>query len=285
MKIDFPGRAAVVRQIQRALGKTPDGVDGVKTWQAIADALPLNPPVRVRPATIEGEPRAALIERVQRALGGVAVDGHDGSETWAGLAQRFDPLMRMSGQPRLSPRHPSAEAGLTRYPERLVQTLNISRDRDGNPRQNELAGIVLHHAAGYYDGTVSWCCNPASQVSYHAVVALDGRRTQLAQDSHIAWHAGKSRWKGRNFCNGFMLGIAVTGNTNDGAMRGTAGPDLTTPEIESVAEWIHTRMMRHGIGLQDIVTHREIAPGRKDDTSDKALAAVKAHLERLLGLA
>ena len=38
--------------------------------------------------------------------------------------------------------------------------------------------IVCHITEGAFDGTVSWITNPTSQVSYHFVVARDGRIVQ-----------------------------------------------------------------------------------------------------------
>lgn len=141
------------------------------------------------------------------------------------------------------------------------QTPNISK----NPIKP--TGIVLHHTAGSYGGSVSWCLDKVSKVSYHCIVDLNGDRTILAKDNQRAWHAGKSEFKGKKDCNTFMLGIAVSGDTNKRR--------LTQFEIESVAEWCVSKMKSLNINYDNITTHREISPGRKSDVSIEAEKQIK----------
>src|SRR5690606_8767795 len=68
------------------------------------------------------------------------------------------------------------------YPEDVKQSPNV------NPGRNERRGVCFHHAYGYYDGTISWCLDPESNVSYHCLINLDGHRMQLAKDTDRAWH-------------------------------------------------------------------------------------------------
>jgi hypothetical protein len=41
--------------------------------------------------------------------------------------------------------------------------------------------VVLHHSDGSYRGGVEWIASPASKVSYHVLIARDGRRTVFCQ--------------------------------------------------------------------------------------------------------
>jgi N-acetyl-anhydromuramyl-L-alanine amidase AmpD len=136
----------------------------------------------------------------------------------------------------------------------------------------KVAGIVLHHTAGSFDGSVSWCMKAESKVSYHAIVALDGRVVQLANDNDVCFHAGQSEWRGRRLCNGFMLGVAVSGDTTRRV--------LGALEVAAVAKWCVERMKRHGLTIADITTHREISPGRKADVDTRAEEAIKKEIER-----
>jgi len=145
--------------------------------------------------------------------------------------------------------------------ETFKQTPNISK----NPIKP--IGIVLHHSAGSYLGSVSWCLDPKSKVSYHCIVDLNGDRTILAKDNQRAWHSGKSSFKGKSDCNSFMLGISVSGDTNTRR--------LTDFEIDSVAEWCVSKMRLLNINFDNITTHREISPGRKSDVSIQAEKAIK----------
>jgi AmpD protein len=144
------------------------------------------------------------------------------------------------------------------------QSLNISQ------RAIFPEGIVLHHTAGSYEGSVNWCLNPNSQVSYHCIVDINGDRTILAKDNQRAWHAGKSIFRGRSDCNSFMLGIAVSGDTNT--------RELTQKEIESVACWCIDKMQLYGFGIEMITTHREISPGRKNDVDLRAEFAIRNYI-------
>lgn len=60
----------------------------------------------------------------------------------------------------------------------------------------EQRGVVVHIAEGGYEGTISWCKNPASNVSSHFVVAADGRIAQLIDTDVTAWTqiAGNGHW-------------------------------------------------------------------------------------------
>jgi AmpD protein len=135
-------------------------------------------------------------------------------------------------------------------------------------------GIVLHHTAGSYSGSVSWCLNPQSRVSYHAIVNLNGDMTILVPDNAQAWANGVSSFKGKTNCNGFMLSIAVSGNTNE--------RELTEQEVESVAEWCVRKMKAYGFGLDSITTHRAISPNRKNDVDSRAEKRIKDKIIELI---
>ena len=152
----------------------------------------------------------------------------------------------------------------------IKQTPNVSKGTTIKP-----TGIVLHHTGGSYVGAVSWCMNPTSQVSYHCIVDTNGDRTILAQDNQRAWHAGKSSFKGKNDCNSFMLGIAVSGDTHSRQM--------TNQEIDSVARWCIDKMNLHKFGIETITTHAVVSPGRKNDVSQTAEKQIKQRIQEILG--
>jgi N-acetyl-anhydromuramyl-L-alanine amidase AmpD len=156
-----------------------------------------------------------------------------------------------------------------KYKEIFKQTPNISRGRVITP-----TAIILHHTAGSFVGSVNWCLNSKSQVSYHCIVDVNGERTVLAQDTQRAWHAGVSEFKGRKDCNSFCLGVAVSGNTNARL--------LTQDEINSVAEWCVEKMRKFNIQIENVTTHREVSPGRKNDVDPRAEKAIKDRIMELL---
>lgn len=134
--------------------------------------------------------------------------------------------------------------------------------------------IVLHHTAGSYAGSVAWCMNPASKVSYHAIVAKDGRRTVLADPDERTWHAGVSSWRGRRDLNSWSIGAAFEGDTNVRV--------LGAEEMESMADYLAPLMQRYKLTLADVTDHRTVSPGRKDDLRALELARFKSFLSARL---
>jgi AmpD protein len=116
--------------------------------------------------------------------------------------------------------------------------------------------------------------DPASKVSYHAIVAQDGRRTVLADPDERVWHAGKSEWHGRKDLNSWSIGASFAGDTNT--------EPLTLAAMESMAEYLVPIMRQHGLELLDVTDHRTVAPGRKDDLAWRELERFKAYLRTRL---
>jgi N-acetylmuramoyl-L-alanine amidase len=116
--------------------------------------------------------------------------------------------------------------------------------------------------------------NPASKVSYHCIVAKDGRRTVLADPDERTWHAGKSSWRGRRDLNSWSIGAAFEGDTNK--------RELGEDEMASMAEYLLPIMARYGLTLADVTDHRTVSPGRKDDLNPRELARMKSYLAKRL---
>jgi N-acetyl-anhydromuramyl-L-alanine amidase AmpD len=150
----------------------------------------------------------------------------------------------------------------------------VFRNSPNSSRTMKPEGIVLHHTAGGYSGSVSWCLNAQAKVSYHCIVNTTGERTVLVADNVRAWHAGVSSFKGKANCNNFLLGVAVSGNTNE--------RELTDQETESVAEWCVRKMKSYGFGLDAITTHRHVSPTRKNDVDSRAEKRIKDKIVDLL---
>ena len=155
-----------------------------------------------------------------------------------------------------------------------TETTVLSPNLSSPSRVNECAGVVWHHSSGSYIGGVEWIQNPQSKVSYHCLIAKDGRRTVFAPDERIAWHAGKSKWKGREFCNAFTLGVAFEGDTHK--------YDITQAQIESAIEWLSSRAKKYGWTMDDMTTHRAVSPGRKNDISPAAECVLFAAIAKIL---
>ncbi len=122
---------------------------------------------------------------------------------------------------------------------------------------HERLGVLVHHSVLAFDDALVRLGDPASEVSYHCLIAPDGARRTLVADEHIAWHAGASTFLGRTRCNDFLLGLAFAGDTYRAP--------LTDSQLASALEWLASRWSRYGWSLDRIVDHRQVSPGRKDD--------------------
>jgi N-acetyl-anhydromuramyl-L-alanine amidase AmpD len=154
------------------------------------------------------------------------------------------------------------------YPETKARTPNVS----AKPIKPE--AVVLHHSGGSYAGGVAWIKNPASRVSYHVLVAPDGRRTVFASPTQRTWHAGISSWRGRRDLNSWSIGASFAGDTY-------AEP-LTEDAMASMVEYLLPLLKEYGLTLNSVTDHRTVSPGRKDDLKPSELARFKAYLAKRL---
>lgn len=94
-------------------------------------------------------------------------------------------------------------------------------------------------------------------VSAHLLIRRDGELLQFVGFDQRAWHAGVSRFEGRERCNDFSIGIELEGSVNQ------SYSDIQYQQLADVTEVL----LQHypGISRQRIVGHSDIAPDRKQD--------------------
>ena len=90
----------------------------------------------------------------------------------------------------------------------MMMEVRNSPNRNIGRQGNVPDFIVCHITDGAFDGAVSWAMNPASQVSYHFIVARDGRVVQLVNIENTAWANGTTN-NGSNRDNRFSAIPAV----------------------------------------------------------------------------
>jgi AmpD protein len=88
------------------------------------------------------------------------------------------------------------------------------------------------------------------RVSAHFLVRRDGRLVQFVPLGRRAWHAGVSRWRARERCNDFSVGVEL---------EGAEGDRFTPAQYASLVSLV--RKLR----LRDVAAHSDVAPGRKTD--------------------
>jgi N-acetylmuramoyl-L-alanine amidase len=151
--------------------------------------------------------------------------------------------------------------------------------------------IVLHYTAGR-DGKSSaqYLAKDNVKASAHIVIDRDGSIYQLVPFDTVAWHAGKSSWKGRSGFNKYSIGIEID---NAGVLTKSGAKyvawfgkkydadkvieavhrnesqskywHLYTEEQIELVESVCELLMQQYTGIKHILGHEEIAPGRKLD--------------------
>ncbi|HEX6911025.1 MAG TPA: N-acetylmuramoyl-L-alanine amidase, partial [Longimicrobium sp.] len=150
--------------------------------------------------------------------------------------------------------------------------------------------LVMHYTAGgSAQESISWLANKDAKASAHIVIARDGSITQMVDFNRRAWHAGESTWKGVDGLNGHSIGIELDsfgflGSAGPGKwkFRSTSIPDSEVvvarhkfgspsggwpryPQKQLDAALELARLLVKTYGLEDVIGHDDISPGRKQD--------------------
>lgn len=145
--------------------------------------------------------------------------------------------------------------------------------------------IVTHDTAGRLEkgSSVEWFASKDCGTSAHLVVERDGSITQMVPFNRKAFHAGRSVWKGREFCNSFSIGIEIVNpgelntsgkawfsQTFDGSVHKATEEHgshnwlpYTTEQIEAVKAICKALADKYEI--EDVTAHWFISPKRKID--------------------
>jgi AmpD protein len=94
------------------------------------------------------------------------------------------------------------------------------------------------------------------RVSAHLLVRRDGQLVQYVPFHRRAWHAGESRWRGRERCNDFSIGSELEGTEDD---------PFDWPQYRRLAAEVRSLRRTYPSLTGAIAGHNHIAPGRKRD--------------------
>ncbi len=95
------------------------------------------------------------------------------------------------------------------------------------------------------------------RVSAHLLIRRDGDVVQYVPFNARAWHAGVSRFDGREACNDYSIGIEL---------EGTDDLPYTDAQYAALAAASRAVLTAYpGIRPERIVGHSDVAPGRKTD--------------------
>jgi len=159
----------------------------------------------------------------------------------------------------------------------------------------------MHYTAGgSAESAVNWLCNPAAQASAHLVIGRDGSITQLIEFNKYGWHAGVSRWQGREGLNRYSIGIELDnagkltrqgggwaawfGTVYDDSQvlqathpkeTGPAGWHIYTPEQIEVAAQVASVLVQT-YQLLDVIGHEDINLQKVDPGPAFPMASFRA---------
>ena len=173
-----------------------------------------------------------------------------------------------------------------------TQYLTPHRGREGNlDAIIEPSAIVLHHDGGqYFNSSVRWLMSTDSRVSYHILLGRCGEVAQFMPLNNRAWHAGTSEWHGKKWLNNWSVGISFVNLgrlterskglylTANGMMvkvptedviqlKGVLYHKYTEHQLEVGQDIVYSTIKKIP-KIKEVLTHKEVSPGRKDDPSD-----------------
>jgi N-acetylmuramoyl-L-alanine amidase len=152
---------------------------------------------------------------------------------------------------------------------KLIGSSLVSRFQSSDnhePRLNcDKPWLLVLHYTGMASGpaAVDWLCNPASKVSCHYLVDVDGSIVQMVSEDQRAWHAGVSSWRGVVDINSASIGIEIQNLGHGGGL-----PLFPEVQMQAVAALSLDVITRYEMSPQDVVAHSDIAPGRKVDPGE-----------------
>ena len=131
----------------------------------------------------------------------------------------------------------------------VVHSISLPPGVYGGPQVERFFTNRLDHAAHPYFAQLR-----GVRVSAHFFVRRDGPVLQFVSCDQRAWHAGASRWRGRDDCNDFSIGIEL---------EGLEGQRFERAQYRALIRLLGALARRYP--LCDVAGHEHVAPGRKAD--------------------
>jgi len=148
----------------------------------------------------------------------------------------------------------------------------LSPNCDSRPHGAQVSLVVLHSISlprGGYGGDAierlftnrlapaahpSFADLAGLRVSSHFLVRRGGELLQFVPLQARAWHAGASRWRGRERCNDFSIGIELEGTDDSGFAA-----------VQYACLVGLAKALQSALPLREFAAHSDVAPGRKSD--------------------
>ncbi len=154
---------------------------------------------------------------------------------------------RKLASPNFSARPPAAEIDLI-----VIHSISLPPGQYGGDEVLRLFTNTLDWEAHSYFKSIQGLA-----VSAHFYIRRSGELWQFVSCDDRAWHAGDSRYRGRDNCNDDSVGIEL---------EGLEGGPFESAQYEALAGLCSA--IAQGYPVQYIAGHEHIAPGRKRDPGE-----------------
>ena len=143
---------------------------------------------------------------------------------------------------------------------------NFSPNHSIKKRQKKDIKFVIIHYTGMQSEieSIKRLKDLKHKVSCHYLINRKGQIIRMVDDSHIAWHAGKSKWKKFTNLNDNSIGIELV---NKGHQFGYQ--NFSRNQIKSLISLCKNLKKKYHLKKENFLGHSDIAPLRKNDPGEK----------------
>ena len=146
--------------------------------------------------------------------------------------------------------------------------IRVNKSRNFSKKTRRLKDIqyLIIHYTGMQSARVSMerLKNPNSKVSCHYFINRNGDIYKMIDDTKVAWHAGKSKWKNIRNLNKYSIGIEIQ---NKGHFINYQS--FPKKQISPLIILIKSLLKKYKIKKNNVLGHSDIAPLRKRDPGEK----------------
>ena len=123
-------------------------------------------------------------------------------------------------------------------------------------RKKPIEYIIVHYTEMPFNLALNRLIDKEAEVRSHYLIKEDGEIFRLVADDKIAWHAGKSFWKGQSALNQNSIGIELDNLGNNKFSREQINSCLTLSKV---------LVQKYSVPSINFIGHSDVAPDRKID--------------------
>ena len=112
----------------------------------------------------------------------------------------------------------------------MIIVPNFSPNYSKSTRSNKSIKYIIIHYTGMQSeiASIKRLKSPKHKVSCHYLINREGLIVQMVKDRHVAWHAGKSKWKQTTNLNKNSIGIELVNKGHQFGYQSFSNPQITS---------------------------------------------------------